>query len=116
MSLEFLLVQKAADLDWSVSIEDKCWEFEKYSPAGEDFCFAIHGPDVIDGLQKYYDSFDPEEHITDLLIAKRNGFAGVPDVKTLCDDADAIDNMIYELLQAFIDVEDKYLDEREDVA
>lgn len=116
MNLEFLLVQKATDLEWSVDIDGKCWEFEKYSPAGEDFCFALHGEDIIDELQKYYDSFDPEEHIIDLLIAKRNGFPGVPDVKTLCDDADAIDNMIYELLQAFIEVEDKYLDEKENVA
>ena len=116
MSLEDKLVQKAEDLDWSVHIEDGCWEFEKYSPAGEDYIFCISAKDIIGEIQTHYDSFDTEEHITDLLIAKRNGFAGVPDVKTLCDDADAIDQMIYDLLQAFIEVEDKYLDEKEDVA
>lgn len=116
MSLTKRLIQKAEDLDWSVSVEGNYWEFEKYSPAGEDFVFGLNGEDTIEELQAYYDTFDPEEHITDLLIAKRNGFAGVPDVKTLCDDADAIDNMIYELLQAFIEVEDKYLDEKEGAA
>lgn len=116
MSVEFLLVQKAADLDWSVIIEDRCWEFEKYSPAGEDFCFCLHGTDIVGELQKYYDSFDPEEHIMELVEAKRNGLSGVPSIRVLCDDADAIDNMIYELLQAFIEVEDKYLDEKEGVA
>ncbi len=116
MSLEFLLVQKAADLEWSVDIDGKCWEFEKYSPAGEDFCFALHGEDIVGELQKYYDTFDPEEHIMELVEAKRNGLSGVPSIRTLCDDADAIDEMIYELLQAFIEVEDKHLDEKEGAA
>ena len=116
MSLKDRLIQKAENLDWSVTVEDNYWEFEKYSPAGEDFVFGLNGEDTIKELQGYYDTFDPEEHITDLLIAKRNGFPGVPDVKTLCDDADAIDDMIYELLQAFIEVEDKYLDKKEGAA
>ena len=108
MSLNDRLVQRAENLDWSVDIDGNYWEFEKYSPAGEDFVMGLNGEDIIGELQDYYDSFSPEEHITDLLIAKRNGFAGVPDLKTLCDDADAIDQMIYDLLQAFIDEEDKY--------
>lgn len=114
--MELLLVQKAEDLEWSVSIDGRYWEFEKFSPAGEDFCFSLHGTDIVGELQKYYDTFDPEEHIMELVEAKRNGLRGVPSIRTLCDDADAIDSMIYELLQAFIEVEDKYLDEKEGVA
>ena len=114
MSLKVLLVQKAEDLDWSVDIDGKSWEFEKYSPAGEDFFFELNGEDIVGELQKYYDMFDPEEHAMDLAIAKRNGFPGVPDLRTICNDADAIDEMIYELLQAFIEVEAEHLDAQEE--
>ncbi|MGN9098508.1 hypothetical protein [Flintibacter porci] len=37
------LVEAAEQIDWSVHIEDDCIEFEKYSPAGEDFFLTITG-------------------------------------------------------------------------
>ncbi len=37
------LIDAAELLDWSVHIEDDCIEFEKCSPAGEDFIFTITG-------------------------------------------------------------------------
>ena len=114
MTLEERLRQKAEDLEWSVTVDDGLWEFEKYSPAGEDFVFSVSGPDIVAEVKDYYENFDPEEHATDLVIAKRNGFAGVPDLRTLCDDADAIDEMLHELADAFADVEREYLDEMEE--
>lgn len=114
MNLEERLLQKAEDLEWFVSVEKDYWEFEKYSPAGEDFVFCVTGTDIVGCVQEYYDSFDPEEHIMEMVEAKRNGLSGVPSVRILCDDADAIDEMIYELLQAFIEVESEYLDELAD--
>lgn len=114
MTLEERLLQKAEELDWSVTVDDGDWEFEKYSPAGEDFFFSASGPDIVASVKEYYENFDPEEHATDLAIAKRNGFAGVPDLRTLCDDADAIDEMLHELFEAFRDVEIEYLSELEE--
>lgn len=114
MNLVERLLQKAEDLRWSVTVDDGLWEFEQYSPAGEDFVFSVNGPDIVASVKEYYEDFDPEEHATDLVIAKRNGFAGVPDLRTLCDDADAIDEMLHELADAFVDVESEYQDEMEE--
>lgn len=114
MTLEERLRQKAEDLEWSVTAWDGGWEFEKFSPAGEDFVFSVDGSDIVASVKEYYEDFDPEEHATDLVIAKRNGFAGVPDLRTLCDDADAIDEMLHELFEAFRDVEIEYLGELEE--
>lgn len=114
MNLEERLLQKAKDLEWYVMVDNGIWEFYKFSPAGEDFGFAVNGPDIVASVKEYYEGFDPEEHATELLIAKRNGFAGVPDLRTLCNDADAIDDMLQELADAFVDVECAYQDEMED--
>lgn len=114
MTLEERLHQKAEDLEWSVTVCDGFWEFEKFSPAGEDFGFSVDGSDIVASVKEYYEDFDPEEHVTNLVIAKRNGFAGVPDLRTLCDDADAIDEMLHELFEALRDVEIEYLSELEE--
>ncbi len=114
MNLEERLLQKAKDLEWYVTVDNGIWEFFKLSPAGEDFGFNVIGPDIVASVKEYYDDFDPEEHATELVIAKMNGLAGVPNLRTLCDDADAIDEMLHELSNAFIDVECAYQDEMED--
>ena len=90
-------------LDWRVSTpkeNDSCWEFEKYSPAGEDFCFSIIAKNLAElkgELQYYYENFDREDHVYELLEAKRNGFRGVPDLDTLVEDSQAIEDMLEEL-------------------
>lgn len=114
MNLTERLLQKAEDLGWYVTVYDGCWEFEKSSPAGEDFVFSVNGTDIVASVKECYEDFDPEEHATDLVIAKRNGFAGVPDLRTLCDDADEIDEMLHELFEAFRDIEIEYLGELEE--
>lgn len=94
------------DLDWEVhECGDGTVELEKYSPAGEDFHFCINCDDVAANVREQWRSFDPEEHITELIVAKRNGLAGVPDIKTLCHDADAIEEMIAELAEALEEAE-----------
>ena len=91
------------DLDWMVSTpkeNDSCWEFEKFSPAGEDFCFTVYAKNLVElkaELQSYYDYFDREDHVFGLLEAKRNGFRGVPDLDTLVEDSQAIEDMLEEL-------------------
>lgn len=94
------------DLDWEVhECGDGTVELEKYSPAGEDFHFCINCDDVAANVREQWRNFDPEEHITELIVAKRNGLAGVPDIKTLCHDADAIEEMIAELAEALEEAE-----------
>ncbi len=74
---------------------------KNYSPAGEELCITIN----LDGnysltyqLFALYDDFDIEDHVYDLLEAKKNGLSGVPSVKELIDDAVRIHEM-YNVLQ-----------------
>ncbi len=101
-------LRKAAEkLGWAVHDSgDGMVEFQKYSPAGEDFLFTVSAENAAEEAAEYAEYFDPEEHITDLVVAKRNGFAGVPSIKELVTDADAIDEMLSELADALREAED----------
>lgn len=97
------VVEVAENLGWHVyrdTEDSQYWDFEKYSPAGEDFCFSITAETLTElkgELQSYYEDFDREDHVFELLEAKRNGFRGVPDLDTLVEDSHAIEDMLEEL-------------------
>lgn len=97
------VVETAENLGWTVyrdSEESQYWEFEKHSPAGEDFIFSVSAKTLTElkgELQYYYETFDREDHVYELLEAKRNGFRGVPDLDTLVEDSQAIEDMLEEL-------------------
>ena len=97
------VVDVCEGLGWTIYRDEespKYWEFEKYSPAGEDFCFSIIAKNLAElkgELQYYYENFDREDHVYELLEAKRNGFRGVPDLDTLVEDSQAIEDMLEEL-------------------
>ena len=105
-----VLIDAAELLDWSVHIYDDCIEFEKYSPAGEDFIFTITGNDearVAEQVREYAYDFDPDEH-AEMWVESR-GKRGVPDsIRTLIDDADAIKEMAFELADALRKAEEEY--------
>jgi len=77
------------------------WEISKYSPAGEDFSFAVcHNNDVslaIQEIKDYANSFDIDEHIEMWIEARQNGVSGVPSTSELCEDAKDIQEMLEEL-------------------
>lgn len=106
-----LLIAKAEELGWRVIVDEKTWEFQKYSPAGEDFWISISGKDVVDELLDWYEGFDPEDHVMMHMEAKKHGVSGVPSLKELVEDADAIDEMIEELYDALHAVEESYYEE-----
>lgn len=98
---------KAEELDWSWDDStDGNVELRKYSPAGEDFFFAVSAENLVDAVRDFSDSFDTEEHVHGLLDAKENGFCGVPSLKVLVEDADAIQEMLEELADALEEVEE----------
>ena len=107
-SLKKRLIEKAEELDWRVNIYDGSnWEFEKYSPAGEDFIFSIDTKDPEDvwrEVRRYANDFDTEEHIEMWVQAKRYGTNGVPSIRRLVEDADDIDEMLDELADALREV------------
>lgn len=88
--------------DWRVCdyTDDGRVEIEKYSPAGEDFILCVDVENFPDAVAEYYDNFDIDEHIEMWVEAKRNGTGGVPSVRRLAIDAEAIDDMLKELAYA----------------
>lgn len=109
--LKNLLIAAAEELGWRVVISDNSWEFQKYSPAGEDFWVCIAGKDVVEEMLDYYEGFDTEDHVMMHMEGKRSGVAGVPSLKVLIEDADNIDKMLEELYDSLHEVEEKYYEE-----
>lgn len=81
------------------------YELSQYSPAGEDFSFAIEADDLVENVREYYVCFDPDEHIEMWIEAKHNGVSGVPSARELVEDADAIEKMLESLWTALRDAE-----------
>ena len=71
----------------------------------------MYAEDIVSSVRKYADDFDGDEHVEELIEAKRNGFRGVPSVSILVHDAEAIQEMLDELAYALEQLED---DEGED--
>ena len=92
--------------EWNVSVdEDGYVDLRQYSPAGEDFGFTVEAEDFVENVRDYVIGFDIDEHVMLLMEAKKNGFAGVPSLRDLLDDAEAIDNMLNNLLIGLVDAE-----------
>jgi len=106
-ALKKKLFYKADGLDWKVNVYDKTeWEFEKYSPAGEDFIFTITADkpeDVWREVRRYANDFDQDEHI-EMWVNARHNVAGVPSIRVLVEDAAEIEKMLDELADALQEV------------
>ena len=102
------VIAKAEELGWCCTVSDNDdWEFYQMSPAGEDFGICFYDKDdVVSAVRKCADNFDGDEHVEELIEAKRNGFRGVPSVSILVHDAEAIQEMLDELAYALEQLED----------
>ena len=110
------LVETAESLGWIVRLEmqtnadgdaERYAMFENCSPAGEDLLFEFFFDDASEFVCKVreeYNDFDPDQHVEDLIIAKYNGFEGVPRASVLAEDSERIDEMLLELSERLIDV------------
>ena len=103
------LLEKTEQLDWSFEIYNETnptrnyVDMQKYSPAGEDFYITVDFNEenpvesFLEYLEVCYENFDPDEH-AEMWVDSR-GKNGVPgSIRELIDDADAIKDMIEELL------------------
>lgn len=92
---------------WAVSnyTDDGRVEIEKYSPAGEDFSICVEVENFPNAVMEYYEDFDVDEHIEMWVEAKRSGTSGVPSVRRLAIDGEAIDKMLKELAYALAEIE-----------
>lgn len=110
-SMREKVIKKIEELEWAVTEgDDGSLELEKYSPAGEDFIFEVKGEDVAAEVREYADDFDTDEHI-EMWVMARHNVSGVPDIKTLVQDADDIQTMLNELADALDGFEDKLFEE-----
>ena len=97
------------------ALSDRSFRFDKtgeneyeigfQSDAGEDFFFTLTPKDnkaesLLKEMREYAYEFDPEEHVEQLLEAKRNGFRGVPSAYRLAKDADSIQQYLDEIVEA----------------
>ena len=107
LSLKDRLYEAADKLGWNIIEDDDGGvDFRQGSPAGEDFGFYIHaGDDIVEETIRYAGDFDVDEHIEMWAEAKRGGTSGVPSIRTLVEDADAIQEMLDELAQKFATVQ-----------
>ena len=112
------LFYKADGLDWAVNVYDKTeWEFEKYSPAGEDFVFTITADkpeDVWREVRRYANDFNQDEHI-EMWVNARYNTSGVPSIRVLVEDAAEIEKMLDELADALREVTESHEEPRQEV-
>lgn len=97
------VIEISKGLGWCANIIDGEYEFEIYSPAGEDFVFYIPVNDnplmIVDAIRDYADDFDIDEHV-ELWIDGR-GKNGVPEsIRELVEDAEEIKSMLDDLAEA----------------
>jgi len=93
-------------LGWAVCVSENGYvELEKTTPAGEDFCFSVESETFVDCIGEYAASFDQDEHVEMLIMAKQGGLSGVPSVRVLVKDAQDIEDMLHELADALSKVE-----------
>lgn len=90
---------------WSYSILEKWNEVElsQSSPAGEDFSFIVSLEDLPEKVHSFIFNFDVDEHVEMWVKARQEGTKGVPGVRELVDDAEAIEQMLEELSRALLD-------------
>ena len=70
------------------------YEIEFSSDAGEDVIVSLNtdgtAGNFVQKLFEYAADFDADEHVEELIEAKRNGFQGVPSISVLVRDAASI--------------------------
>ena len=85
------------ELGWVLREDGEYVDVCQYSPAGEDFFFTVPKRNFATEVDQYADDFDADEH-AEMWISCRNAVRGIPQsIRTLIDDADAIQEMLYKL-------------------
>ena len=112
MELKDKIIKVAEENGWSVYIEDEaedniCFDFGKYSPAGQDFHVSAELEDMeidtlTNNLYERYSDFDVSSETYLWLDNTGHGTNGAPyDMKDLYEDMEACHGMIMELYNIF---------------
>ena len=98
------LLNKIDELGWGVYDGDTYYEFEKYSPAGQGFCFEIFKQDdvkdFVDKIYEAYDNYDISYEASLWLDEEGHGKNGAPyDMKDVYEDMEWCKETILELYE-----------------
>ena len=95
-------------LEWRVTgyYDDGRVEISNFSPQGEEILVCVETKDFPHAIREYWENFDADEHVEELIIAKNNGFQGVPPASVLVRDAEKIDKMLDDLARALEEAEE----------
>ena len=97
-SIDPAYIDAIEKLDWTIHEYDGDVELENWSPAGEDLIVYATKANFVQDIVSYAENFDPDEHIEMWVEAKRTGStSGIPSIRELVEDADAIEEMLNEL-------------------
>lgn len=93
--------------EWRVCgyTDDGRVELEKFSPAGEDFIICVDVENFPEAVAEYAADFDVDDRIEMWVEARHNGRGGIPSIRRLAIDAEAIDDMLQELAAALAESE-----------
>lgn len=98
--LEKKVIEICEDLGWWVNKCGDYLEIGQASPLGEDFFFTVEKNDIIQDIKNYAYDFDAEGHA--IMWYKSDAWAGL---RNLLNDADEIQEMLYELADAVANLE-----------
>ena len=99
-ALEWICREEEGVSSFGYGKVDHYIEFERYTPAGEDFLFTVFydkAEDLPREIGSYSDDFDLDDHVYLWLQRKQNGDDTVPGVVELVDDARWIQNEVERL-------------------
>lgn len=103
------MIEVAEKLNWTVRVNDNNFEFNKYSPAGQDFNISITAEnlgEVVEEIKERIDNFDCSEETYLWLDNTGHGTKGAPyDMKDLYEDMEACLKMIEELYEELTIIE-----------
>lgn len=102
MKLSKRLINALEKQDFKVTqFDDKFFEFEKYSPAGQDFIFTVEGEtleELFDNLYAHYSDFDVSYEAYLWLDDTGHGANGAPyDMKDVYEDMETCAEYIIEV-------------------
>lgn len=96
------VIRLAERVDWNATYESGSFEFQKSSPAGQDFNISIEAETIYELRDKLYErhsDFDCSEEAYLWLDESGHGKNGAPyDMKDLYEDMEACREMILELV------------------
>jgi len=101
------MIGKAKKLDWSVEkTGDKEYEFQKYSPEGQNFYMYITGDtieEIAEDIYGFYERYDISEETALWIDHTGHGINGAPyHIEDIVEDMKYCKNMVLELYEELV--------------